>query len=137
MPNQPINPITKEKMTMDLVRERAAKTAMASPEHLKAWLDQSGRRWLVFDGRELVDALPWPGGVQELMDLVYLYNQHRCSKPSGRTEVLYDPITKEEVTVPVFKGEILEKEELDRAIRYLVAQLLAIDPEWNLERPAL
>lgn len=110
-----------------------SRTAMAVPAHLKAWLKASGRAWLVINGDELVDALPWPGGVQEVMDLVSMLARHRATKPSGRFGQVKDPLTKEMVDIPVMKTEVLEPDELDRAIRYLVAQMRQHDPDWSLE----
>lgn len=131
--------VTKEELTPEsaaaLQRERAMKAAMADPEHLKRWLKESGRRYMVFDGLELVDALPWPGGVQELMDLTHLYAQHRRKIPSGRFEK--QQVMGNTVDVEIFKTEKLELAELDRVIRFLVAQAYEQDPQWSLENPAL
>lgn len=131
--------VTKEEVTPEsaaaLQRERAMKAAMASPEHLKLWMQESGRRWMVFDGVSLVDAMPWPGGVQEVMDVIQLYAQHRRSIPSGRFEK--QEVMGQVVDVEIFKTEKLELAELDRAIRYLVAQAYEWDPKWSLENPAL
>lgn len=119
------------------LRERQMRLAMSSPEHLKQWLRASGREWIVMNAAELVDALPWPGGVQELADLVTLLAKHRSTKPSGRFSTVKDPLTKEEVAVPIQKSEELEPEELDRAIRFLVAQIRKHRPNWGIEQPAL
>lgn len=37
------------------------KTAMKSPEHLKAWLEATGRKYIVINSVDLVNAL-WPQG---------------------------------------------------------------------------
>jgi hypothetical protein len=122
-----------DKFNPEVIRERRVQLAMSSPDHLKLWLRESGRTWIVLNGPELVDALPWPGGVQELMDLVFLVAQHRSKKPSGRMSTLQDPVTGEDVEVPINKGETLEPEELDRAIRFLVAEIRESLPHWALE----
>ena len=116
-------------------------TAMKSPDHLREWLDATGRRWLVFDGVDLVKALPWPDGVDALMQMISAYRDERRTVWTGRVEhfvgknaVTGEPIDQE---VKVMKGEHLEIEELDRAIRYLVAQILELDPNWSLNNPAL
>ncbi len=44
--------------TMKELSDARTRTSMQSPDHLKRWLDASGRRWLVVDAREMVDALP-------------------------------------------------------------------------------
>lgn len=129
------HPITKEEVTSDLRLERAMKAAMASPEHMKLWLQESGRRWLVFDALELIDALPWPGGVQEIMDLISIYTNQRHKMTSGRMEK--QEVMNQVVDVPIFKSARLELPELDRVIRFLVAQAVKWDPSWSLEKPAL
>ena len=135
------HPVSKERMSAeDFEREtirRRTDSAMATPQHMKLWLDESGRRWLVFDAHQLIDALPWPGGVQEVTNLVHLYDDYRRRQDSGRTEKQIDPMSKEEIDVPIFKTGKLELDELDRAIRYLAAQAYALDPQWSIENPAL
>ena len=112
-------------------------TAMQSPEHLRQWLDASERRWIVFNGIDLVEALPWPHGVELFMQLVMIYRDHRRAIWTGREKNVLDRVSGKEVTVKVYKGEKLEVEELDRAIRYLTAQILELDPSWSIEKPAL
>jgi hypothetical protein len=119
------------------LKPEQVRTAMKSPEHMKQWLDASGRRWLVFNAIELVDALPWPDGHDILGQVVACYRDHRRVIETGRTERLKNPDTGEQAEVPVYKTEFLEKEELDRAIRYLVAQMMQLDPAWSLEQPSL
>lgn len=115
--------------------------AMKSPDHLKQWLDKTNRRWIVFSGMDLVEALPWPGGVEAFMQVVMAYRDHRRAVWTGRTQRVAGrhPKTGEsfDQEVKVMKGEALEVEELDRAVRYLVAQILERDPNWSLEKPAL
>lgn len=110
---------------------------MKSPDHLKRWLAASGRQWLIFNALDLVDALEWPAGVDRLQQLVASYGEHRSTIATGRTERNPDPTTGQEVEVPVYKGELLEREELDRCVRFLVAQLIAKDPTWKLTNPPL
>ncbi len=128
----------KQEFDSEVLRERQVKLAMSSAAHLKQWLQASGRRWLVMDAMELVDALPWPGGVQELMGLINLYNQHRRKFDSGRRgKPIKDPITGDMVEPIIFKDEKLELAEVDRATRHLVQLALEWDPKWSLENPAL
>ena len=122
--------------TMDpqvILSEAAIATAMKSPDHLKAWLDASGRRWLVFNGIDLIDSLTFPEGHNMFALIVAAYRDHRRTIPTGATEKMMNPDTKVEVEVPLTKGETLELEELDRAIRYLVAQMYQRKPDWKLE----
>lgn len=124
-----------KKMTAQQRSEALMRVAMQSPDHLRQWLEASGRRWLVFDASALVESLPWPGGVEALTQIVACYRDHRAVQPSGRTEPLQDPMTGETINVPVMKGENLEVEELDRVIRYLIGQVTERDPSWKLENP--
>lgn len=107
--------------------EARQRVAMESPAHLKAWLEASGRRYLVMDALELVDSLPWPGGVEALMQIIACYRDHRATIPTGRTEKMIDPATKRELEIPIFKGEVLEVEELPQVLAYLTNQL----KEWH------
>jgi len=110
-------------------------SAMKDPEHLKLWLEKSGRRYLVFDGLELVDSLRFPEGVDRFMEIVACYSNHRRTIPSGRFEEQEEPTLGKRVTIPVMKGETLEIGELDRVIRYLVRQITDKEPTWSLDNP--
>lgn len=117
--------------------EAQMRTAMTSPSHMKEWLEKSGRRWLVLNGMHLVDALPWPSGVDALMQLIACYRDHRAVLDTGEVKTEVDPITKEKVEVVVYHPETLTFTELDRAIRYLVQLITDLDPSWKLTDPAL
>ena len=97
--------------------EREEAVAMASPDHLKEWLIKSKRRYLVIDAIELVDSLPWPEGVEALMQIINVYRQHRAGIPTGNTEVI------DGATVAIMKGEGLEPSEIMEAIDFLRAQV--------------
>lgn len=64
-----------------LQQELESSTAIQSPAHLKRWLEQSGRRFLIMRTDDLVDALPWPHGVDALIQIVEAYRQHRLTQP--------------------------------------------------------
>jgi len=116
------------------VEEQAAavrRVSLASADKLKQWLSASGRRWLVFNVIDLVDALPWPAGHEALQQLVAAYGGHRATMETGGVDATLTP------PQPIYKGEQLEVEELDRAIRYLVGQITERDPSWRLTNPAL
>ena len=112
--------------------EAQMNVAVKSPEHLQAWLEATGRDWLVFNTKDLVDALPWPDGVDVLINFCRAYRDHRATKPTGDEELVPTP-EGDVVPVPVFHGERLTVIELDRAIRYLVGQASQLDPSWSLE----
>lgn len=117
--------------------EAADRVSMQDPEHLKRWLAASGRTWLVFNALDLVDSLPWPDGVDLFKEIVACYKNHRATIPTGRVELQEDPTTGNMVEVQIMKGESLELEELDRAIRALVRLATERDAAWKLENPAL
>ncbi len=111
--------------------------SIKSPDHLKRWLQQSGRRWMVFDALDLVDALSWPEGVRALMELIAAYREHRGGIESGNYETQRDPTLGKEIQVPIMKTDLLEVAELDRAIRALITQATKQDPTWSLDKPPM
>jgi hypothetical protein len=117
--------------------DRLHRVAMTSPEHLKAWLQETGRRWLVFDALELVDSLPFPEGVDSLIQLIACYRDHRRAIAAGRTEQQMDPTLGALVEVPAMKGEALELDELVRVVQFLIRQIVAQHPDWTIDSIAL
>ena len=128
--------MSEEKLTTKEISERLLRVSIKDPEHLKQWLDESGRRYLVFDSMDLVDSLPFPDGIEYLMQVIACYRDHRVTKQSGRVEIQKDMLGKEQ-QIPIMKSDILEAEEIDRVIRFLVGQITTIDPSWSLENPSL
>ena len=124
-------------LSMDEKTKRLLRIALKDPEHLKRWLQETGRRWMVLDSVDLVDALPWPDGVDALIQILACYRDHRQGRSSGRTEKMKDPILGRQVEVPIMKTDVLEIEEMDRAIRHLIRQASEKDPTWKLENPPL
>ena len=108
--------------------EAARRVAIASPEKLKEWLSASGRSWLIFNGPQLIDSLPWPEGVNVFMQLVDAYRDHRRALPTGESETISG------VKVACYHDDTLTLPELDRCIRFLVGQATALDPTWSLEK---
>lgn len=117
--------------------ERQIRVAMKSPEHLKGWMHASGRRWLLLNGDHLVDALPWPNGVEAFMQVVACYRDHRAALDTGETQLIENPDTGEMDEVPLYYPEPLTLTEMDRAIRWLVGQITELDSDWKLENPPL
>ena len=112
--------------------ERLLRVSLADADQLKAWLEKSGRKWLIFDAIALVDALPFPDGVDTLIQVIACYRDYRSTQPSGRTERIKDPTFGKVIEAPIYKGEMLEVEELDRVIRYLVRQITDKKGTWSL-----
>jgi len=90
---------------------------------------------VIFDAIDLVQGLPWPDGVDDLIRVVTYYREYRQTIPSGRFEVQVDPTLGREIHVSVPKSEVLEVYEMDRLIRWLVGQITEKDPTWKLENP--
>jgi len=107
--------------------------SMKDPEHMKRWLRESGRPFIVFKADDVIDALPWPHGAEALQQVSDAYDHHRATIPTGRTRTEVDPITKEKVEVPVMKGQQLERDEMEALIRFYVNAISENDPTWKLE----
>ena len=95
---------------MALTAEQA-RTAIKSPNQLKRWLEESGRRYLVFDSLDLVDALEWPLEVEQLQRLITAYRERRQTIPTGQTEKQKNPATGEVEDITIFKTDVLTDEE--------------------------
>ncbi len=126
-----------DEMSLEEQSQRLFRISIKNAGQLKAWLEKTGRTWLVFNAMELVDSLPFPDGLDTLIQIIACYRDHRRTLPSGRTEKQTDEMLGEEIDVPVMKDELLEVAELDRAIRYLVGQITERDETWSLDNPAM
>jgi hypothetical protein len=113
--------------------DRLSRVAMTCPKHLKAWLHETGRRWLIFDALELVDSLPFPEGVDSLIQLIACYRDHRRAIATGRFESCTDPVLGVPVDIPVGKGEGLEVEEMEQVVKYVIRQIVERHPGWTLD----
>lgn len=98
--------------------------AMKSPDHLRRWLAESGRRWLIFDALDLVDSLAWPEGVVSLIDIIDGYRDHRAQHMVAK-------VVPGEGEIQVAKGDTLELSEVDQCIRWLVGRARELDPDWD------
>jgi len=114
------------------ISQAQIRTAMKSQTMLIEWLEKSGRRWVTFNSRHLVDALPWPEGVESFMQIVAAYRDHRSILETGDVETIKNP-DGTSYTKSVLYGETLHIAELDRCIRYLIGQASNLDPDWSLE----
>lgn len=119
------------------IQERMDNVAIKSPDKLKEWLLASDRAWVIFNSIDLVDSLPWPEGVDDMSRVVACYARYRQTVPSSRVDKVKDPVTGESIEVPKFKTDQLEKEEVDRLIRFLIRQQSERFPEWKLDDPPL
>lgn len=133
--NQPTVEIPEVRNMSAAERAAAQESVRITKEHLLRWLSASGRDYLVLKSAELVEALPFPDGTEALQQILSAYAALRATKPSGRFEIQVTP--KGKVEIPIMKGETLEIEELDRAIRYLSGVAAKLDPSWRLENAPL
>jgi hypothetical protein len=116
-------------------------TAIKDPGHLKRWLIESKRQWVMLKSEDLVDALPWPDGVDILMQVIEAYRQHRVGVP-----VDYAPCPKLKVhqkgrvcelcsnageVIVRSKSDLLEVDEMKEACVWLINQILEKDKSWN------
>ncbi len=129
--------IKDKETTMNERAEALLRVSLKDPDHLKRWLVESGRAWLVFNAAELVDSLPFPSGVDIFMQVIACYRDHRVVQPTGRYETQTEPTLGNKVQVAVMKTDNLEIEELDRCIRFLIKQASEKDPNWKLSNPAM
>lgn len=90
----------------DQLAEASANAAMKDPKHLKEFLRKADKTYLVFNALDLVDALPWPDGHEQLIQIIEAYRQERSVHPSSHDD-------------KVMKTEQLEPEEIDAAIAQL------------------
>ena len=128
-----------DELDVSEVEERARRlfnVSVKSPDHLKRWLAATDRRWLVFDALALVDSLPWPAGLDMLIQVIACYRDHRRTLPSGRYELQKDPTLDQEVRIPIMRDEFLEIEEMTVVIRFLINKITERDPTWTLEKLA-
>ena len=121
-------------------------TGLHDMDHLKKWLAETDRAWLVFKSADLVDALSpllgqdgEPVALQSLQQIIAAYAAHRATQVADTAvhEVVAPDGTKTSVTESTYKDERLTIEELDRAIRALVRQMFDRDPNWSLENAPL
>lgn len=105
---------------------------MKTREQLKNWLQQTDRRWIVLDAVQFVEALDFPGDVAVFQEFLAKYSEYRATLPTGRVEMITDPLTGEQKQVPIMHGEQLEVSEASRVIRYLLDLIRTRDPTWTL-----
>jgi hypothetical protein len=126
-----------QQATPQEVLEAQQRTAIRDPEHLKRWIEASGRQYMVFVSRDLLDALPYPYGHETLQVLCHFYESKRRTIYTGDDRVQKDPLTGEDVRVPIYKDQDLTVEEMDRCVRWLVGRITDKRPDWTLEGPPL
>jgi len=122
-----------------LLREVADSIAIRSPAHLKQWLHASGRAFIVFDANDLVDGLPWPDGVDAMIQLVEAYRQHRCAEvaeevPCKRCAKKPSPSCPEcrgNGHTFRMKSDMMEPDELKKVVEFLMMQIRLADPNWS------
>jgi hypothetical protein len=124
------------KASLEEIRAAQARVSLADPEHLRRWLEES-RPFLIFSAQDLSDSLSplWPDGAKWVQQMVACYRAHRATIPSG--EIRVSEMDGEKYEQPLFKGDSLTLAEKDRAVRWLVSQILEEKPDWSLEAPGL
>ena len=114
--------------------------AMKSPEHLKQWLEVTGRQWLVLKTVDIVDSLPWPEGVTSLMQVLEAYRQHRitipvdfapCPRLAQHGTGTCTLCSNKKTVIVRSKSDKLEFDELKEACVWLLNQIREKDQSWN------
>lgn len=119
--------MSKTKMPKTILQQSSV--AMQSPAHLKQWLRETGRSFVIFKSEDLIDALPWPEGVETVIALVEGYRQHRltipvetapCPKAAGHRQGAVCDVCRNTGEVIVRgKTDRLEPDEVEEAITFL------------------
>ena len=106
---------------------------MTSPEHMKRYLEAAGKKFLILNALDLVDALSWPEGVEVSQQLVSGYRDHRQAIPTGFevlvTEENAKGVNLKGTYVPEFYGETLTEREALEAIQQLKRHVVALRAE--------
>ncbi len=120
-------------MTTEDLKKAQESTAMRDINHLRRWLAQSDREFLIFFSKDLLDALAFePNALLLFQQLVQCYTQHRMAIAYD-TRREFNPDVNAEIEVVVCKDDRLTIAEKDRLIRKLAADLKDAVPGWTLE----
>lgn len=120
-------------MNQKEIREAQERVAMRSLDHFRQWLIASGREFLIFNSKDLLNSLEFaPDNLVLVQQIVDCYRQHRLDIPySTRKEI--EPMTGETITVPICKDDTLTIAETDRLVRILASTLFDKVPGWSLD----
>lgn len=88
-------------------RERVAQT---SQEALKKWMVASGRKYMILNAEDFIDALNWPEDHQIWQRFIDAYRDHRRTKLKAEGDRQM-ALGNEAVPMSRYKGEVLEPEE--------------------------
>lgn len=75
----------------------ASAVALHSKEQLKSFLLSSGRKYIVLNSADLVDALSWPAGVTTFQDIVEAYRQFRAQRVTDDGRLMGDVLEPDEI----------------------------------------
>lgn len=103
-------------MEPDERREALAAVSMGNPEHLKQWLAASDRQYVVLKSADLVDALPWPAGVEAFQQVLMAYRDHRRAIRAEGPSAQLGPEGR-------MKDEDLEVDELEECMGQLAREV--------------
>jgi hypothetical protein len=105
------------------------RVAMTSPAALKRYLSAADKTYLVLRTDHLVDALPWPEGIDAVQQVVSAYRDHRAVIPSGWVEVMPGG-----AVGPITLAETLSLDEVEEAIRQLQRHRSALQEDMQRRR---
>lgn len=107
----------KEYVSSEERKERLDRVSLRDKETLKAWLEKSNRRYLIFDAQHLVDSLNMEG-IGMLVDMVGAYREYRNTIPTGETKIEKN-MNGEPVEVGTFHTDVLSEDEKERVIEWI------------------
>lgn len=115
------------------------RVAVTTPQHLKKWLSATKRDFIILKAPDLIDALPWPDGVDAFMLILEGYRQYRLSLPVDHAPCPR-PHTPGKVcafcrntgvVVARTKNDVLELDEMKDAVQWLLHQIREKDSDWT------
>lgn len=99
-------------------------------EELKAWAEASGREFIVFRTSDLIDALPYPEGVEQFQQIIRAYGRHRSVIASDRSESVPERGASGNRSIPCGRRDALDAEEKKRLVLILIGEIQANEPGW-------
>jgi hypothetical protein len=108
--------MTEQQGPKTLYQQLTENVALKDPDHLRRWLLASGREFIIFKSSDLVRALPWPDGVEMMIQLVEAYRQERAKEVGHGTTL---------------KSDALELDELKEVVHFVLRKIHAAEPNWQ------
>lgn len=105
----------KKEMTTEEMKEARDRISLKDKDHLKKWLIESGRKYLIFNSSHFVDALSMED-LEVFQQLLLKYKNYRNTIPTGRYSFENNPITGEKCAVTEMYDELLDPLEFENLL---------------------